>query len=229
MSTSFLKSHRALFATAGILILGCAAWGVVSLTREKGPAVPKDFTVEALKAKSEDPGQLFEQVHQAMNRTDLTEEQRHAIRENVHTVMEVQMDKRLDEYFAAAQPQRQAILDRHLDEMQAHMKEWQQRREQRQRAENRVPEEQRADHQTPGGPFPGRAGGQAADGRSGGPPGRPDARGPRQHTREERKQRSESRDPDKSARRLAYFSALHQRAEQRGIQMPFGPGRGRGH
>ena len=43
-------------------------------------------------------------------------------------------------------------------------------------------------------------------------------------SRSERKERSESRNPDQMARRMAYFSALQKRAAERGVQMPFGRG-----
>jgi hypothetical protein len=46
---------------------------------------------------------------------------------------------------------------------------------------------------------------------------------------QERKTRSESRDPDAMARRMAYFQALRARAAERGIPMPSGPGGGPGH
>lgn len=46
-------------------------------------------------------------------------------------------------------------------------------------------------------------------------------------TRQQRKARAESRDPDRAARQMAYFSALRARAEERGVRMPFGPGGGR--
>ena len=128
------------------------------------------------------------------------------------------MDQRMNEYFAAAEPQKLAILDSHLDEMQARVKEFQQRRAQRPQGEsNRA--------------APAQPGGSAAPAVSG-RPGGPDRHGPGnshgQPSRERRKAHSESRNPDSSARRNAYFAALNARAEQRGIQMPWG-GPGHGH
>lgn len=43
-------------------------------------------------------------------------------------------------------------------------------------------------------------------------------------TQQERKERSESRNPDQTARMMAYFSAMRDRAASRGIQMPDRPG-----
>ncbi|HOW18629.1 MAG TPA: hypothetical protein PLC79_06295, partial [Phycisphaerae bacterium] len=170
-----------------------------------------------------------ETVHEAMSRPGLTEEQRHELWQSARTAMEAQLDKRIDEYFAASDSQKQVILDRQIDEMQSRMKEWQQRRAQWEQQGR--PGAARPD----GGP---RGGGSAASGggsgggpgaapAAGGPPGGPrDGRhGP--PSREERMRHTQARNPDQAARRLAYFTALRKRAEQRGIQMPFGPPGGR--
>ncbi len=223
MSTSVLRNRKTLVAAAGILLVACGAWGYMSWAKDKGPAVPKDLTVAALQAKADqDPGKVFEQVHQAMDRKDLTEEQRHAVWENAHQVMEVQMDKRMDAYFAATTPaQRNAVLDQQINEMQARMKEWQARRAQHGN-----------DDHGPGDRGPRSAPAARTSGASA-QPGTPAAtarpadgqHGPRHEpSRQERKSHTESRDPDKSARRMAYFAAMRQRAEERGIQMPFGRG-----
>ena len=232
MSTDFLRNRKVLLATAGVLILGLATWGVAALSRGNKTTLPKELSAAALKAEA-DPGKVMQRVHEAMERGNLTDEQRHEVWENAHTVMEAQMDKRLDEYFTANESQRPAILDRQLDEMQAHMREWQQRRGQSDR--------QGSDR----GPASGQRGpaNATASGRAGGPPRDHgpgfggDHRGGGDHhwgppTHEQRKQHFESRDPDRTARRTAYFAALSQRAEQRGIQMPWamgpphgGPGR----
>ncbi len=227
MSADFLRSRRALFALAGILALGSGVWGFTVLTKNKKAALPRELSADALKAES-DPGKVFEKARQAMDRKDLTEEQRHQIWDNVHDAMEVRMDQRMDEYFAAAPAQRAAIIDRHLDEMQVHMKEWEQRRAERDRERQARSAGQ---SQASAGGTNG-AGGAAAQA---GPAGTGGARGPDGgrgwgrgggSTREQRKMRTESRDPDKTARRMAYFSAIHKRAEERGIQMPWGRDRG---
>ncbi len=206
---------------ASLLVLGGAAFGVVSLVKARRSAVPAEFTIAALKADAKDPHKMFEKVHEAMSRPELSDQQREAIHDNARAVMEAQMDVRMNAYFAAPQAQRKAIIDRDLDEMQARMKEWQQRRprDESGRAPGDRPQgSARRDAQAPGSPPPG--GGPQAD-RRGGP------RGDHNSTPQERKTRSESRDPDKTARRTAYFTAMRQRAEERGIQMPFrggGPG-----
>jgi hypothetical protein len=171
----------------------------------------------------------------------LNDQQRHELWGDVHNAMEQQMEKRMDTYFAAAPAQRTAILDQQIDEMQARMKEWQQRRTQDGQTP-RDPNSRRLGDRTrrpeapgtsgrpaaaPGGsPPPANAGG----GPGGGPGGggfRGDRHGP--PSREQRKDHFESRDPDSRARRMAYTSAMQARAQQRGIQMPMMGRGGRDH
>jgi hypothetical protein len=133
------------------------------------------------------------------------------------------MDKRIDEYFAAATPaQRNAVLDRQIDEMQARMKEWQARRAQHANDDHGPGD--RGPRSTPTA----SANRSSAQPASGGTTTARPAEGRRgmhhEPTRQERKTHSESRDPDKAAKRMAYFAAMRQRAEQRGVQMPFGHG-----
>jgi hypothetical protein len=236
---------RVLLAAAGVVTLGGGIWGYVAWAGSRGPEVPKELTVEALSAESENPGQLFQHMREIRDREDLTEEQRHAVFQNVRTVMESRMNERLDEYFTAPEPQRQAILDRHLNDMQTWMAEIRQQRAQREAAGQSSPG--RTDSgggSGTSGNTAGRSGsGGTASAGSGPPPGGPGAgpppdgpgwRGDRHGppTQAERKMRSESRDPDQMARRMAYFTALRKRAEERGIELPFpgrrpGPGPGR--
>jgi hypothetical protein len=233
MSTDILRNRKVVFAAVGVVVVAGAVLGAVTRSRSgrsKG-ALPKDL-VQAIQAESSDPHKIMETVHEAMSRPGLTEEQRHELWQSARTAMEAQLDKRIDEYFAASDSQKQAILDRQIDEMQARMKEWQQRRAQW---------EQQGQQGRPGSARPdggGRGGGSAASGGgtggppgaapgAGGPPGGPrgDRHGP--PSREERMRHTQARNPDQAARRLAYFTAVRKRAEQRGIQMPFGPPGGR--
>ena len=81
------------------------------------------------------------------------------------------------------------------------MKEWEERRKEEQKKDG----EKNAAEQGPR--FPGMFG---------------------QQSREERKERSETRDPDRAGRQMAYFAAMRDRATERGIKMPFGAGGGPG-
>ncbi len=140
-----------------------------------------------------------DQLRAQMDDPNLSEEQRRELGRQMRAVWEARMDARLDEYFTASADSQSEILDRHIDEMQTEMKEREERRQQREQQPGAGEERPR--------------------------PPRPDFAS---MTTQERKLRMESRDPDKQARRMAYFAAVRARMEERGIQPPpFGPmGRG---
>ncbi len=182
-------------------VLGGSAWAVFRGTRAKdgGVAIPPELSVDSLKAKAQEPDKLRETIRDTMQREDLTEEQRRQIAENMRTVWEGEMQKRVDEYFAAPEEEKTAILDRQLDEWQERMKEWERRRKEEEKKDG---QKERTD-QAPR--FAGMFG---------------------QQSREQRKERSETRDPDRAGRQMAYFAAMRNRAAERGINMPMGPGGG---
>jgi hypothetical protein len=226
------KKHAALIAAA-VLILGAGVWGVTASRKPAKPVVtvPKELSVEAL--KTEDPHKVFEKLHDTMRDGKLTDEQRHKVFENMREAMEARMDKRVDEWMQANAVQKQVMIDKDLDEMQARMKEWQQRRAEHQATQPSGGSGGRGFGRP--GPGPGSGPGNQAAGGGGGPGnqaggggGGPGGRGGRQGgpSRQERKERFESRNPDQTAKRVAYFTAMQNRAQQRGIQMPFGGGPG---
>jgi uncharacterized membrane protein len=191
-------------SVALLLVVVGIGWALSGGTEDEPKStLPEEWSVESLKAKvEEDPGKLRE-VFEQRGSEDLTEEQRRELRQNLREVHRSTMDTRVDEYFAAAEEDRQATLDRHIDEFQERMKEWEQRRRERQERREQ-------------------------DGERRGPPDWASSQ-----TREERKTESESRDPDDMARRMAYFSAVQERMTERGIETPWGrggrgPGRGPG-
>ena len=177
--------------------VGGSAWAVFRGPSAKsgGVAIPPELSVESLKAKTQEPDKLRETIRDTMRRDDLTDEQRRQIAENMRTVWEGEMQKHDDEYYAASEEEKTAVLDRQIDEWRERMKEWEKRRA----------EEQKKDGAEQGRRFPGMFGAQS---------------------REERKERSETRDPDRAGRQMAYFAAMRSRMTERGIQMPFGPGAG---
>jgi hypothetical protein len=208
MSLSQLGATRTVvWSVAGLLALGTGVWGWSAWHKSEptGPQVPKEFTVSAIKDRieSSDAGSVWESMRALRDRQDLTEEQREQIRDNMREVMEEQMQRRIDEYFMAPESDRNAILDKHIDEMQKRFAEW--------RARERPPQ-----------------GGPGATGQEG--PGRDQGRrgwGGRNASQAERKARSERRNPDRRAQRMAYFSAMRSRMQARGIQPPpFGRGGG---
>ena len=175
------------------VVLGVA--GRAEEEQQQQSSLPEELSVEALKAEVTDPGKLRE-VLDRHNPDELTEEQRRELRHNMREVHRSMLDDRMAEYLAAAEAERQAILDKHIDEFQKRMAEWRERRERRQDREER-------DRSRFRDMF-------------------------RSRTREERKADSENRNPDEMAQRMAYFSAIRQRMEERGIEMPWGPGGGHG-
>jgi hypothetical protein len=223
-------------AAAGILLLlSGAVWAVVAWSGgDRHPAVPKDLTVASLQAQADDPAKIAQTMRDVRERKDLTEEQRREVFHNARQVFEAEMDKSLDEYFTAPPEQKTAVLDRQIDRMQQAMKAmgpgggpgWGRRPDGGgQPNGQRGP---RADGQNdrpqggPGGP-PGQGNeARRQDGQNRGPGG---GRGG-MSTPDARKRRSESRDPDRTARRMAFFGAVAARAKERGIQMPFPGGRG---
>lgn len=216
------------FATAGVLVPGGGVWGWTAWRGGERSTLPKELSVRSLQAKASDPGAVFEEARKAMEAGNLTEQQRHELWSNVHTAIEARMEQRLDEYFAAGDPSaRKALLDRHIDRMQSRMKEWEKRRTEREREGGARPD--RGGAPGSGDRREGRPEGfGSGSGPGGAPPGGPrgEWRPPGPPSREQRKMRSESRDPDQSARRMACFTALRQRAKERGIELPrMGPPR----
>ena len=181
--------------------VGGSAWAVFRGPSAKagGVAIPRELSVESLKAKAQEPDKLRETMRETMRRDDLTDEQRRQIAENMRAVWEGEMQKRVDEYFAASDEEKTVVLDSQIDEWQKRMKEWEERRKEEQKKDG----EKNAAQQGPR--FPGMGGPQS---------------------REDRKQRSETRDPDRTARQMAYFAAMRERMNERGIKAPFGPGGG---
>ena len=198
------------FAGSGVLLVAAAAWGVTGYYgRTHDPAgLPPELSRENLKAISADTQKMMETMHDMWQRTDLTEEQQREAMRRMRELGEARMDQRIQEYVTASADQKQAIIDRHIEEMQ---------KEREQREAQREQMDRQHDPNRPRDPN------QARD------PNRPRRPDFASMSPQERKTRSESRDPDKQAQRMAYFSALRARATERGIQMPWGPpGAGRG-
>ena len=199
---------------AAALTAAGGMWGIVSWSggADANPSnLPSELTAASLKKQAEaDPARTAETIFESFEREDLNVEQRRELRQNAREVMQAQMDKRVDEYFNTPEEQRQVLLDRHIDEMAKFREQMRQRSEQR-RAENEARDDE-------GGDRP--------------PDESRERRDPRRRmgaTAQERKERSESRDPDRMARRITYFTAMRKQMEARGIEMPGrGPGFGGG-
>ncbi len=145
----------------------------------------------------------IESARAKLQKEGLGEEERRAARREMGQAFRAALDDNVREYFAAGEEDRVAILDRQIDAFTERMKAWEARRAER--------EARRAKEAKEGGAKEGDEG--VREGRRG---------SFANSTREERKDRAESRDPDQSARRMAYFSAVRKRAQERGIEMPSG-------
>lgn len=213
MTMPHLRSRKTLvIAAVSLLVLGVGVWAGFTRTDndEQTVKVPKELTVDALKASATDPQKAMETVREAFHREDLTEEQRHQVARNAHTVREAVMDERMDEYFKAGPDEKNAILDQQIDEFQKLRETWEQRRREREKE-------------------------RAAEKASSTDDERERDRGPRDRgrfsrpqTQQERKERSEARSPDQRGRQMAYFNALRKRMADRGLQTPRFGSRGRG-
>jgi len=193
-----ITQKATLIGGAVVLVLAVAGLGLTGWSAGRS---------DAQSAETAAPAPVdFEQFRNAMRDESLTEEQRREMFEKMREAREAEMDQRVAEYFGATEEERVAILDKHIDEFEARRREWEARRAEREAEEG-------------------------------------DDRGEREESREERreqwrermrsqsqaerKERSESRNPDQQGQRMAYFSAMRSRMESRGIQPPGGGFRSR--
>ncbi len=202
MAVQNTRSRKPLLIGVGLVAVVLIAVGVWASSESPEPlaesTLPPELSVDALKKRADDPSALRNE----MRREDLTEEQRRELRHNMREVMQSRMAERVDEYFGAAEEDRLAILDRHIDEWEKRRAEWEQNRRDRDRDRN-----------------------DREDGKEG---RRDDRRGRfASQSKQERKERSESRSADERGRRMAYVNAMRTRMQERGIEMR-GPGGGRG-
>ena len=198
-----LRSGKVYFGIGILtLALGAGVWGLTMSYADGEPSLlPEELSVASLKTRiAEDPDQFRRTMREQQ---DLTDEQRRELRRNMRTVFTSMMTERLDEYFAAAPDEQNEVLDRHIDEMQERMKKWREQREQRQSAEADRRKEGEGDREE----WRERMRQRRAN-----------------ETSEQRKTRSESRDPDQTARRMAYFQAVQSRMSERGIESSWGRG-----
>lgn len=152
---------------------------------------------------------VMDKFRDQMRDEKLTEEERRKLGESMRATWEAEMKKRLDEYFDADPAERDAILDKHIDEMEEFRKYMDERRakeEEEAKAEGKTDEEIEKEREKERDKWRDRM---------------------RSKSREERKADSETRDPNQMAKQMAYWSAMRKQMEKRGIKMPFGPG-GRG-
>jgi hypothetical protein len=142
-----------------------------------------EITVERMKQMS------FSEMMDLMRSDDLTDEQRGHLRRVGREVMMARMEENVDEYMGAPKEDRQAILDRHLDEFLKFRDEMEAYRE----AHKDDPEFEKERE-------------------------RRRAEWMRRDTQRE-KERMEGGDPDRQKRMMFYFGKMRARAQERGVRM----------
>src|SRR5262245_62032953 len=101
-------------AASSLIVVGGSVWALTRGEANAGVAVPKELSVDSLKAQAkEDPGKIRDTIRETMRRDDLTEEQRRQVGENMRKVWEAAIQGRVDEYYGAQSDEdRRAILDK---------------------------------------------------------------------------------------------------------------------
>lgn len=174
-------SQRTWTVAIALATLGLAALGAAGI----------HFFASQKSTASLEPNELRE----LLRNPDLTDEDRRALYDKMREAREREMAARVDEFFTAVDDDaRQAVLDRHIDEMQKQMAE---REARRREAEAKSAAEKEKKQR--GRDF-------------------------NSMTTQEKKERAESGNPDKRAKTMTYFEALRARMTARGIQPPRGPG-----
>lgn len=101
--------------------------------------LPDEFSVESLKARVGNQQQGRAAFRDLLGRDDLTDEQRRKAMRNMRELRRDRMVDRVNEYFDAAEEDKNVVLDDHIAEFQRRMAEWAERRND----EDRPSEEER--------------------------------------------------------------------------------------
>lgn len=133
---------------------------------------------------------------------DLTEEERELLGNNMRTIWMEHMNEMADEYFAASDEDKVAILDRRIDEFTEFGNRMREYRESRQEEEEEEDEEERERRREEM------------------------RRRWRSPSKEERKERMVETNPDQQAKMFYMFTKMRERAQERGIDMGWGRGGG---
>jgi len=200
----------------GIAVVLVVAGGVFAWGKLAGEKTEADRLLAQVQEAPEE--QRFEQMRKIHDQArELSEEDRRQLRRGMRDMFTEEISRRIDEYENAPEDQKQAILDRQIDEMVERMNEWRAEREKR-RAEREAAGEGEGDGRRVDGEERSEGGREGRGGR-GGWGGR---------SVQDRKERMEGGNPDERARMIRHFMRMRQRATERGIDMGRGPGGGRG-
>jgi hypothetical protein len=132
-----LGSRRLTFVLLTAIGVIAAGATVLELTLRRrtadASALPPELSVASLKAQMNEPGRAMDTIRDNMRRDDLTDEQRRQLMANAREVMQATMAERVDEYFAAPEEEKEAVLDKHIDDFVARQRAFEERREDLQR------------------------------------------------------------------------------------------------
>ncbi len=194
--TSGSQRRNWTFGGAALLLaLSAGAWALLRGSGNEASALPDKYSVDHLKSLK-DPREARELVRGAMQNDSLTDEQRKELRKNMRAAFEARMRERVDAYFAASDEDKPKVLDEQIDEFVEQMKKWEEARKEEEKNEKKDGEKDQSNFRN----FFASA------------------------SKQDRKEMSESRNPDDMARSMTYFSAMQSRMKERGIQPPRGPG-----
>lgn len=107
---------------AGLIVAGGAAWTIwkVPAKEEQDVPVPVAFDEESIRQKFNKPEEITK-LYSSAQYEALTDEQRRQVDRNKARAYSQMVQDRVDEYFEAGDADREAILDRHLDEFTGQM------------------------------------------------------------------------------------------------------------
>lgn len=217
------RRRRAVIAGSAVAVLavGAAAWafwpGPDQPALAQAPETFRQLEKDERRAAVEDLGQSIPERIETLRAIEDPEQRRNAFR----NMFQEETQKRMDEFFAAPAEEREAVLDKHIDERMKAMEE-----RARRRAEREESGEQRPDRGGRGDGEPNADRGERGDrdgARDGG------REGGRDGAREGgRRGGGGANNPAARAQRAEYRAAMRQRMEERGIEPPRRGGRGGG-
>jgi uncharacterized membrane protein len=209
------KSSKRAVMTASLLVLlvaGGVTGAVFWFRGHAPPTIEQQLSADSLRDMVN--GDQADKLVALATSNELTDEQRELLRRNMMEVMEGEMDRRVNEYWAAAEADRQAVLDRHIDEMVERAPRWMDAMRKMREAEREKEKEANAngDGQNGNGERRERRGGRGG------------------FSKEQQQKRVEGTSAESRMKRMSYFMAAHARATERGVRMPMmhGPGGGWG-
>ncbi len=120
------RSRNPLFISLLVFVVVCTTvWAIIGRdVPQQATTLPDHLSVEALQAAVGHPGAL----RSVLRDEELTDEQRRELMRNMRNVRRSSMQERIDNYFAANEDDKQALLDEQIDEFQKRMKEMELRR-----------------------------------------------------------------------------------------------------